>query len=207
VSSEITRSMEATSPVMSASVARARRSLPNGWWAVLLFVCSEATFFGVLISSYFYLRFQVAHWPPPGIEKPKVVLPLILTGVLVASVVPMAGAVRAAKLGRRGAALLLVVVAFVIQAAYLGVQMHEFLSDLDKVHPKASAYGSVYITLIGAHHLHVIAGLFMQAWLISRLAGGLTNYRLNGLRAISLYWYFVAAIAIPVVFTQIYPSL
>jgi cytochrome c oxidase subunit III len=207
VSTEITRSMEATTPVMSAAVDRSRRSMPNGWWAVLLFVCSEATFFGVLISSYFYLRFQVSHWPPPGIEKPKVALSLILTAVLVASVVPMAAAVRAGRLGKRGAALALVLLAFVIQAAYLGIQFHEFLSELDKVHPKASAYGSVYITLIGAHHLHVLAGLFMSVWLITRLMSGMTNYRLNALRAISLYWYFVAAIAIPVVFTQIYPSL
>jgi heme/copper-type cytochrome/quinol oxidase subunit 3 len=170
-------------------------------------VCSEATFFGVLISSYFYLRFQVAHWPPPGIEKPKVALPLILTAVLVASVVPLAAAVRAGRVGRRGPALVLVLVAFVIQAAYIGIQIHEFLGDLDKVHPKASAYGSVYITLIGAHHLHVIAGLLMEVWLISRLVSGMTTYRLTALRAISLYWYFVAAIAVPVVFTQIYPSL
>jgi heme/copper-type cytochrome/quinol oxidase subunit 3 len=94
-----------------------------------------------------------------------------------------------------------------VQSAYLGVQIHEFLSDLDKVSPKQSGYGSIYVTLIGAHHVHVVAGILMELWLLGRLFGGLTNYRLTALRVIALYWYFVNAVAIPVVFTQIYPSL
>lgn len=207
MSAEITRSMEATTPVMAAAVDRQRRSLPSGWWAMLLFIGSEATFFGLMISSYFYLRFQNAHWPPVGVEKPKVALPLILTSILVATVVPLFLAVRAGRLGRTRAAWWFVLVAFVVQGGYIGIQIHEFLSELDKTSPKGSSYGSVYFTLTGAHHVHVIAGLLMELWLLGRLFGGLTNYRLNALRVIALYWYFVAAIAIPVVFTQIYPSL
>ena len=51
------------------------------------------------------------------------------------------------------------------------------------------------------------AGLVAEAWLLSRLLGGLTNYRLLALRVVSYYWYFVAALAVPVVLTQLYPSL
>jgi hypothetical protein len=35
----------------------------------------------------------------------------------------------------------------------------------------------------------------------------MTNYRLIALRCTALYWYFVAALGVAVVFTQIYPSL
>jgi heme/copper-type cytochrome/quinol oxidase subunit 3 len=101
----------------------------------------------------------------------------------------------------------LVLIALLIQGGYLGVQFHEFLSDLDKVHPKASAYGSVYIALLGLHHLHVAVGILIEAWLITRLWSGLTNYRLIALRVTALYWYFVVTVAVAVVFTQIYPSL
>lgn len=205
--SEITRSMEATTPVMATVVDQRRRALPNGWIAVALFVCGEATFFGLMISSYFYLRFQDAHWPPVGIEKPKVALPLILTGILLATTIPLIAAVRAGRAGRVGAALALVLLALIVQCGYLGVQVHELLSELDKVHPKASAYGSIYITMLGAHHLHVAVGILLELWLITRLIKGLTNYRLIALRAIALYWYFVAIVGIAVVFTQIYPSL
>jgi heme/copper-type cytochrome/quinol oxidase subunit 3 len=199
--------MEATTPYVAAAVDRSRRSMPNGWWGVLLFLASEATLFGLMIASYFYLRFYNAHWPPPGIDKPRVALPLVLTAILVSTLVPLFLAVRAARRGRRGVAAALVLVALVVQAAYLGVQIHEFSAELDKMDPKASSYASIYFTLLGAHHLHVAVGILAELWLVTRLLSGMTNYRLIALRCIALYWYVVAALGVAVVFTQIYPSL
>jgi cytochrome c oxidase subunit 3/cytochrome c oxidase subunit I+III len=69
--SEVPRSMEATTPYAAAAVDRGRRAMPSGWWGMLLFLASEATLFGLLIASYFYLRFYNTHWPPPGIDKPR----------------------------------------------------------------------------------------------------------------------------------------
>jgi cytochrome c oxidase subunit 3/cytochrome c oxidase subunit I+III len=203
--SEVARSLDATSPV--TAIDGARRTPPPGWWGVALFVASETTFFGLMIGSYFYLRFQVTKWPPAGIEKPNVALPLILTAILVSTAAPLIAAVRAGRAGRVTLAWVLVLVALAVQSGYLGVQVHEFLSELDKVQPKASSYGSIYITLLGAHHLHVAVGILLELWLLGRLLGGLTNYRLTALRVIALYWYFVSFVAVPVVFTQIYPSL
>jgi len=205
--SEIPRSMEATTPYVAAAVDRSRRAMPSGWWGVLLFVCSEATLFGLMIASYFYLRFYNAQWPPAGIDKPKVALPLVLTAILVSTAAPLFLAVRSARLGRARAAWLLVLVAVLVQGAYLGVQIHEFASDLDKMSPKDSSYASIYFTLLGAHHIHVAVGILLELWLVARLLGGMTNYRLIALRSIALYWYFVAALGVAVVFTQISPSL
>jgi heme/copper-type cytochrome/quinol oxidase subunit 3 len=205
--SEVMRSMEATTPTMAAAADRQRRSLPSGWWGMALFIAGETTFFALMIASYFYLRFQNTHWPPVGVEKPKVALPLILTAILVATAVPLFMAVRAGRAGRVARAWLLVAIALVVQAGYLGVQIHEFLDELDKMSPHASSYASIYFTLLGAHHLHVAAGLVLELWLLSRLIGGLTNYRLIALRVTALYWYFVAAVGVAIVFTQIYPSL
>jgi len=199
--------MEATGPAMAAAADRQRRDMPSGWWGVLLFMCTETTLFALAIASYFYLRFQAAHWPPLGVEKPKVALPLVLTAILLASAVPLFMAVRSAKLGRARAAWLLVLVATVVQIGYLIVQVHEFSSDLEKMSPKDSSYASIYFTLLGAHHIHVAVGILVELWLIARLVGGMTNYRFIALRCTALYWYFVAALALPVVFTQIYPSL
>lgn len=201
------RSHEATTPAMAAAAQQQRRAMPNGWWGVALFIGGETTFFGLMIASYFYLRFQNTHWPPVGVEKPKVALPLILTAILVASVVPLIAAVRAGLAGRVARAWVLLLAAFVVQGGYLGVQIHEFLSDLDKMSPHASAYSSIYFTMLGAHHLHVAAGLLLELWLLGKLLGGLTNYRLIALRVTALYWYFVVVVGIAVVFTEIYPSL
>jgi len=207
MSSRITRSMEASSAAAVRGVERRRLAMPSGWWGVLLFICTEATLFGLMIASYFYLRFQAGYWPPSGIDKPKVALPLVLTAVLVSTAAPLFMAVRSARLGRARAAWVFVLIAVVVQAAYLGIQIHEFTSDLDKMSPKDSSYASVYFTLLGAHHLHVAVGILLELWLVARLLGGMTNYRLIALRCIALYWYFVAALAVPVVFTQIFPSL
>ena len=204
---DVTRSMEPGGARAAAHVERARRALPSGWWGMALLVATEATLFGSLIATYFYLRFQVSSWPPPGVPRPSVALPLALTGMLVASAVPMAGAVRAARLGRARLAWLALALATAIQGTYLGLQIHLFASDLHDFSPSATAYGSIYFTLLGIHHAHVALGLALDAWLLGKLLGGLTNYRLIATRVIALYWYFVAFIGVAVVVTQLYPSL
>jgi heme/copper-type cytochrome/quinol oxidase subunit 3 len=201
------RSMQAITPVAAGRADRRRRDLPNGWWGMALFLTTEATLFGTLIGSYFYLRFQNTRWPPPGVQDPKLALPLGLTAALVAATLPLAAAVRAARAGRRSQAWWLVAVAFAVQAAYLGIQVHEYLSDLDTLSPKDSAYGAVYFTLLFAHHAHVAVGLLLEVWVLARLCTGLTNYRLISLRVTALYGYVVAALGVAVVLTQTYPAL
>jgi heme/copper-type cytochrome/quinol oxidase subunit 3 len=205
--SEVTRSMEATGTGAAARVARQRRAMPSGWWGMLLLLATELTLFGSLIASYFYLRFQNSAWPPAGIEDPSVTLPAVLTGVLVLTCVPMFFAVGAARAGGRWRAWALVALALVAQAAYLGLQISLFTRDMDSFSPAATAYGSIYFTLLGVHHAHVAVGLALDLWLLGALAFGLTNYRLIALRVISLYWYFIAFVGILVVLTQLYPSL
>jgi cytochrome c oxidase subunit 3/cytochrome c oxidase subunit I+III len=172
-----------------------------------IFVASEATLFGALLGTYYYLRFKAVHWPPGGTPEPKVALPLILTAVLVATSVPMQVALRAARAARLGPARLALAVATAAQATYFGLQIHLFLDDLAKFTPGEHAYGSIYFTLLGAHHAHVAAGLLLDVWLLLRLATGLTRYRLTALWAATFYWHFVNALAVLVVLTQLSPAL
>jgi heme/copper-type cytochrome/quinol oxidase subunit 3 len=207
MSDGVTRSMEATTAGEAAEVERERRGLPSGVWGVLLLIATELTLFASLIATYFYLRFKDAAWPPPGVPQPEVTLPLVFTAMLLVSLVPLTGAVAAAKAARVKLAWWLLAAAAAIQAAYLGLQINLFVDDFNKFSPSETAYGSIYFLLLGLHHAHVAAGLAAEAWLLGKLIGGLTNYRLLAFRVISYYWYFVAALAIPVVFTQLYPSL
>ena len=94
-----------------------------------------------------------------------------------------------------------------IQAGYFGVQVHEFLGDLDKFSPHDSAYASIYFTLLGAHHAHVAVGLLLDVWFLLRLSTGLTRYRLSGLWATTFFWHFVNGLAVLVVLTQLSPAL
>jgi heme/copper-type cytochrome/quinol oxidase subunit 3 len=205
--SEVTRSMEAKGSGAAAAVERQRRAQPSGWWGALLLIASETALFGCLIATYFYLRFKSGTWPPDGIEKPSVVLPLVFTAMLVASCLPVAAAVRAAKGGLTKRAWWLLVLAAAVQATYLGLQINLLVDNLNSFSPRVDAYASAYYALLGLHHAHVAIGLGFDLWVLAALARGLTNYRLTAVRILGLYWYFVSAMAVLIVLTQLYPSL
>jgi len=204
---EPTGSTETASAVSAADVERRRRALPSGWWGTTLLIATEAAFFGTLISSYFYLASLAPAWPPPGFPKPQVALPLALTGVLLTTSVPIFLAARNARHANTRAAWLWIALALVIQCGYLAWQIVLFVEDLSTFSPREHAYGSIYFALLAAHHAHVLVGILLSGWLLSRLPSGLTNYRLIGVRAVTLYWQFVNAVAVLVVLTQVWPSL
>jgi heme/copper-type cytochrome/quinol oxidase subunit 3 len=184
-----------------------RREPSLAWWGMALFVAAETTLFGVLVATYFYLRFKNVEWPPHGIPEPKLVVPLVLLGVLVLTSVPMQLALRAVQARRLGAARLLLVLALVVQAGYFAMQVHEYAGDLGRFAPSDHAYGSIYYTLLGADHAHVALGLLLDLWLLGKLARGLTRYRLNAFSAITLYWHAVNVITIAVTLTTLSPAL
>jgi cytochrome c oxidase subunit 3 len=196
------------SPGAAAATARQRRAQPSGWWGMVLFLCAEVTLFGSLMATYFYLDFIAHRWPPKGIAPPDVVLPLIATGVLITASAPLLLAVRASRLGRRRRVLAFISVAMLVQLVYLAGQILLFRHDLRQFTPQGSAYGSIYFTLLGAHHAHVVLGLLLELGLLwAIVTRGLTNYWLTGVRIVALYWHVVNAVAILVVLTQLSPSL
>jgi len=202
------RSAQALSAQRALAVAKTRAAQPSGWWGMALFLCAEGTLFGILIATYFYLDFDAHSWPPDGIKAPSVVLPLIAAGVLISTSVPMVGAVRAARAGRRGTVIGLIALAVAVQAAYLAGQVLLFRHDLLQFTPKGSAYGSIYFTLLAAHHAHVILGILLELVVLGQVAlRGLTDYWVIGARSVALYWHVVNVLAVFVVLTQLSPSL
>jgi heme/copper-type cytochrome/quinol oxidase subunit 3 len=185
----------------ATEAAQLRRALPNGWWGMLMLVASEATLFATLIASYFYLRFENVHWPPPGYPRPDVVVPIVLCAVLVATTLPMLAAQRAVRRGRLGTTRAALVLALVVQSGYLAMQLHRLVDDTRRFSASGHAYGSIYYTLIGSHHAHVAVGILLDLWLLWKLRGGLTSYRLVAVQAVTLYWVGINALAIAVTAT------
>lgn len=184
-----------------------RREPSLGWWGMALFVAAEATLFGVLVATYFYLRFKNLDWPPAGIPEPKLAVPLVLLGVLLLTSVPMQLALRSANARRLGSARLLLGLALIAQSGYFAMQVHEYAGDLGRFNPADHAYASIYYTLLGADHAHVALGVLLDLWLLGKLARGLTRYRLNALSAITFYWHAVNALTIAVTLTILSPAL
>jgi heme/copper-type cytochrome/quinol oxidase subunit 3 len=205
---EVPRPARVSSATGAATVDLGRRAQPSGWWGMVLFLCSEATLFGTLIGSYFYLNFGARLWPPSPIKPPEIAGPLIATAVLVATAPLMALGAAAARRGQRWSTVRWIAVAMVIQTAYLAAQVLLIRHDLREFTPQGSAYGSIYFTLLFAHHAHVLLGLLLDGAVLWKVARhSLTNYWLIGVRGVVLYWYVVAGLAVVVVFTVLSPSL
>ena len=177
------------------------------WWGMAMFVASETALFGMVIGSYFYIRFKNVDWPPHGIAEPKVVVPLVLLAVLLTTSAPMQLAVAAGRAGRVGAARRLVLLALVVQSGYFAMEVHDYFDDLAWFTPQDHAYGSIYFTLLGADHAHVALGLLLDLWLLGKLVRGLTAYRLNALTAVAFYWHAVNVITLAVTLTILSPAV
>jgi len=126
---------------------------------------------------------------------------------LVLTSIPLHVASRAAGDGRRESAWRATTASFVVQLVYIVWQLHDYVHTIDVYDPRQSAWSSIFVTLLGADHLHVLVGLLLDVWLLAQLARGLTSYRLVGLRATTFYWHAVNAITAVVFFVQIAPRL
>ena len=185
-----------------------QRGRPLGWWGMLMLVATEAVLFGSIIGSYFFIRFRSVHWPPEGVAEPKVLVPTLLTIVLLGSSATMAVALAAAKRQVPGRAALGLAVTVALAAVYAAGTTVVLVQEWHETPATRDAYDSLFFTLQGAHVLHVAAGILVNLYLLAKIARGrLTQYRVNGIWAMALYWHFVNALAVLVLLTTISPAL
>jgi cytochrome c oxidase subunit III len=197
----VPRTTEATDAAAVTRVVSQRVSKPAAWWGMIILIASEATLFGALVGTYYYLRFNTVVWPPDGLPKPDLVAPLILLGVLVLSSLPMQIASRAARAGRLARTRLAIVAALVLQCAYFVYEIHDFRDQLHRFDITRDAYSSIYYTLLGADHAHVLLGILFNFWLLWKLVRGLTTYRVNAVQAVTWYWHAVNILTVVVIGT------
>jgi cytochrome c oxidase subunit III len=186
---------------MTGYAVGARRSPPAACWGMAVFIASEATLFAAGIATYFYLRLHNPAWPLPGDPGPKLLVPALLVLALVATSVPMRLSSRAVQGGRLPATRAWLLVALAVQIPYLVWAGWDYRDQLDRLPAGTDAYSSVYYTLLGLSHLHVLLGVLFNLWLLARLATGLTTYRRNGTQAVAWYWLAVNAITVVVYLT------
>jgi heme/copper-type cytochrome/quinol oxidase subunit 3 len=172
-------------------VAGRRRGPSVAFWGMAMLVASEVTLFGTFIGTYCYLRFSSVHWPPSGTPEPRVAVPLIMAGILATSSLPMWLASRAVGRGRLSTTRLLLVWALAVQCGYLAWAIHDYVHQLQHSTPQDNAYSSIYYVLLGADHAHVAVGVLLTAWLLGKLARGLTLYRIDATRVVAFYWHVV----------------
>jgi heme/copper-type cytochrome/quinol oxidase subunit 3 len=177
------------------AVAGGRRSY--GWWGMVWLITTEATLFGILIASYFYLRaVSGPQWPPDDIPPPALELPLVMTAILWSSSLPVHIADRGIRAGNQRRLRLGLAAGFLLGATFLGMQfVLEWPETLAEFTPQTNAYGSAFFTITGFHAAHVAIGLLLLLWTQARAwQGAFDEHRHVTVQNVAIYWHFVDAV-------------
>jgi heme/copper-type cytochrome/quinol oxidase subunit 3 len=180
---------------------------PTGWWGMLVVVVTEATLFAILLASYFYTRFRTpGAWPPDGQPDPRLLKPVIMTLLLMASSVTAYTAElgsRTSNLRRLHAGL---AGTFVLGLSFLILQVFEYHEKLAELRPSTNAYGSLFYTITGLHGSHVIVGLLILGWTqFFAWRGAYASENHVAVQVSALYWHFVHVVWL-FVFASLYLS-
>ena len=203
----VPRTTDARNAGETAVVAGRRRGPSVAFWGMAMLVASEVTLFGTFIGTYYYLRFENTHWPPPGTPEPRVVVPLIMVAILATTSLPMQLAAGAAQRGRLWSTRALLLWALIVQCGYLVWAIHDYVDQLHVSTPQDNAYSSIYYVLLGADHAHVAIGILLVVWLLWKLLRGLTMYRLNATQCVAVYWHAVNLLTLIVLGVLLSPHL
>jgi heme/copper-type cytochrome/quinol oxidase subunit 3 len=173
------------------------------WWGNWGLLAIETTMFGILVATYFYLRQNFQLWPPPLTSSPQpfdsqpdLTAATTVVVLLVLSCLPMIYTDLAARRGDRRAAQVGLVLCLAFGVAALIMRGYEFRAV--KFRYDANAYGSIVWFTLGMHAVHLLT-LTLETFLLTLwafLRGFDMKHRVD-ITVIAVYWYWVAAIWLP----------
>jgi len=172
------------------------RPVSNARLAILIVIAAEVMFFTGLVGAYLVFRLAAPEWPPPDLPRLPIGVTAANTVLLLASVVPMARAMRAIRRDDRLGAARHALWTAVLGTTFLAVQGLEWVRLVEHGLTLSSGpYGATFYVLIGCHGLHVLVAV---VWLlvVAALAhhGGFTATRHAALETCALYWYLVCGL-------------
>ncbi|MGQ9371760.1 cytochrome c oxidase subunit 3 [Azospirillum sp. ST 5-10] len=166
------------------------------WWGVLGLIAIELSVVTAFIASYFYLRVNAAHWPPPGVEPPPLLWASVNVGLLLASMVTMWWASWGINRGNQRVLVWGVSLSVLLHCLVLvlrGLEMARFPYRWDE-----HAYASIVWAITGFHFTHVASAIVGSAAIAVLAAMGyFTKERQLAVIVDTLYWYFVCSVWIP----------
>jgi cytochrome o ubiquinol oxidase subunit III len=158
-----------------------------GFW---VFLISDIIMFAAFFATYAVLTGSTA-CGPAGRDLFDLTLVATETGCLLASTVFCGFAGLAAHARRRPMFYWSMLATFVLGAAFLYIEIHEFAMMIKEgAGPQRSAFLSAFFSLIGCHGLHVFAGLL---WLLTMMAQvwakGFREDILRRMLCFALFWH------------------
>jgi len=167
------------------------------WWGILGAVAIEAAVVATLLTSYFYLALQSGAWPPEGVDPPALLWPTVVLFLLPFSSWTMWWAGKGSDAGRKRQLAIGVTASVVIASLALVARSIQFTRL--QIRWDEHAYGSMLWVIMGFHYTHVVSAILGTA-VVAVLAwrGYFTPERQLGVVVDTLYWYFVAAVFLPI---------
>ena len=128
---------------------------------MVLFVASEAMFFGAFFAGYFTIRDNAKVWPPPGIPHLEIDIATILTVILVLSSLVIQLSLRSIRRGDQRRAVLFLGLTIALGVTFLLLQLYDY-SQLG-FGVKDGTFGTLFYVMTGIHMAHVFGGVVFLA--------------------------------------------
>ena len=175
-----------------------------GMW---MFLATEILFFGGVLCAYWVYRVIYPEAWALGSAQQNWKLGALNTIVLIVSSLTMALAVRNAQLGRKRGQVTMLVLTLLFGTVFLVVKAIEYRkhweeglfpgahwhwNHVPELAPKVELFMSFYWSLTGLHALHMVIGVGVLLWIVSRAARGHFGPDYYGpVEVMGLYWHFV----------------
>ncbi len=163
---------------------------------IILFILSEVCFFFAFFWAFFHRRLAPTPeigctWPPAGIDPINPFsIPLLNTGVLLASGVTVTFAHHALIEGSRRSALHGLTLTVLLGVYFTLLQAHEYYEAPFTIADRI--YGSTFFVATGFHGLHVLIGSsFLLICLLRTYEHHFSTGHHFGFEAAAWYWHFV----------------
>jgi len=170
---------------------------------VVILVATEIMFFAGLVSAFLIGRAGARVWPPPDQPRLPVEATALNTAVLLASGILLYLAGRRSEAWSRRLHTLLPWAA-ALGALFVALQGVEWVRLVRfGLTMTSSTYGGFFYVVVGAHALHVLAGLLALLWVTRVLYRGQPGW--ETFRAVRIFWYFVVGLW-PILYGLVYLS-
>ncbi len=172
-----------------------------GFW---LYLMSDCFIFASLFACYAVLGTETAGGPSAAkvLDLPGLA---VNTALLLVSSVTFGFAMLEMARQRKGAMLGWLAVAGLLAAAFVTLEIHEFLGMIaEGAGPGRSAFLSSFFTLVATHGLHVTLGvLWLIVLMVQSIRFGLNETNVRRLRCLSMFWHFLDLVWVGV-FSYVY---
>lgn len=172
-----------------------------GFWVYLM---TDLIIFAALFACFIVLHNNTFGGPT---AKELFHLPSALTEtlILLTSTFTCSLGMYAVHLKRKEWALFLFLLTFILGAAFLTIEILEFIDFIERgAPPSRSAFLSSFFTLVGTHGLHIFVGLLWMAVMMVRIAiRRLDHHSLSRIFRMVLFWHFLDFVWV-FIFTVVY---